>query len=120
MSFGTGGALSLDISDGYHTGREKARSETYEDMSSTHRKILRRFYTFATSVSDVPSRKEGSAFQVMRCAAWDAAHKHQGYPLCYGTALALQEDLDSPPSVTVRYSAAVPVLQQKKRNFSHV
>jgi len=51
MSFGTGDALSLDISDGHNIGREKAGVETYEDMSSTHRKILLRLYTFDTSVS---------------------------------------------------------------------
>src|SRR5882724_4057879 len=33
------------------------------------------------------------------CAAWAASHKHQGYSTCYGTALACQQHLDSPPPV---------------------
>jgi len=51
------------------------------------------------------------------CAAWAASHKHQSYPLCYGTALARQQDLDSPTPVTVPYSVVVPVLQQKREIF---
>jgi len=51
------------------------------------------------------------------CAAWAASHKHQGYPLCDGTALAYQQDLDRPPPVTVPCSATVPVLQQKREIF---
>jgi hypothetical protein len=49
MFFGDGGALSLDITDGYNTNREKAGGDTYEDISSTHRKILLMFYTFHLS-----------------------------------------------------------------------
>jgi hypothetical protein len=51
------------------------------------------------------------------CAAWAASHKHQGYPTCYGVALACQQDLDRTSPITVPYSAPVPVLQQKREIF---
>ena len=101
MSFGTGDALSLDIS----VCRRRIGKSSSGCILLIH---LSR---------EVPSRKEGSAFQIMRCSAWDTSHKHQGYPPCYGIALARQQDLYSPTPVTFPYSVAVPVLQQKREIF---
>src|SRR5712692_3915742 len=50
-------------------------------MSSTHRKILLMFYTFDTSASDVPSRKEGAAVPGSGSAA-GSTHRVRTSPVC--------------------------------------
>jgi hypothetical protein len=50
-------------------------------------------------------------------AAWAALHKHQGYPTCYGTALACQQDLDSTPPVTVPLLSYCSGSAQEKEKF---
>jgi hypothetical protein len=42
--FSDGGGLSRYRPNREHTGCEKARGDTYEDISATHRKLLLRFF----------------------------------------------------------------------------
>src|SRR2546428_13794168 len=67
-----------------------------------------RLFICPLSASDVPSRKEESALQVLRCLGYLA--QHQGYLTCHGVALACQQYVDRTPPVTVPSSAQAALM----------
>jgi len=101
MVFGECGGLSRYRTDGETIGREDARGDTYEDISSTHGKLLLLFSPGNISASDVPSRKVGRISQVRPGQGDLARTSRLSNLLCNSATLPafLEPPRDSPPQL---------------------